>query len=109
MFVSPVPDSLALETDALSMVGKASCLRLPPTPDPSSCASQFQETAVCRLLLVAPLWPKQLWFPLLQHLAVEPPLELPLWERLLSQPLSDVYHQDPALLQLHAWLLVKEP
>ena len=32
---------------------------------------------------------------------------LPPWEKLLKQPKSDIYHQNPKILNLHAWKFSK--
>ena len=55
----------------------------------------------CEMILLAPLWPKQRLFPFLEML-VDYPLELPWWPRLLKLPLSDIYHLNPEVYNLHA-------
>ena len=110
VFVSPVPDPLALETDALSFPWEGLfAYAFPPHQILLPVLRKFRDTSLCRLILVAPHWANQQWFPLLLELAVDQPLELPLWPRMLRQPQSDVFHQDPAFLRLHAWLLVRRP
>lgn len=107
VFVSPVPDPLALETDALSMDWEGlSAYAYPPHQILLRVLRKLQETRSFRLILVAPLWVNQPWFPLLQEMSTEPPLALPPWPKLLHQPRSDVFHHDPSFYRLHAWLLV---
>jgi len=108
VFVSPVPDPLALGADALSLDWEGFlAYAYPPHQILNLVLRKFRETEHCRLILVAPFWPKQQWFTELCLLAVEPPVPLPLWERLLSQPLSNMTHLDPGFLNLHGWLLAK--
>ena len=110
VFVSPVPDPLALEADALSISWEGmSAYAYPPHQILTQVLSHFRKTHSCRLILVAPHWPAQMWFKTLQELAVEPPVQLPTGPRMLRQPQSDVYHSEPDILQLHAWLLVRQP
>ena len=59
----------------------------------------------CRMVLVAPSWPHQEWFADLLSLLVAEPLALPRWPRLLKQPLSEVFHTNVHVLNLHAWKL----
>ena len=60
------------------------------------------------MILIAPLWPRRTWFPLLLQLPYDSPRILPLSPWLLSQhfPQSRVlYKQDTATLMLVAWKL----
>jgi hypothetical protein len=103
IYVSPVPDNQALDTDALSLswdnlLGYA----FPPTAILGKVLHKLAlHTGV--LILIAPRWPQQPWYTQLLELLIDLPLELPVFPRLLKQPQSDVYHHDPALFQLHAW------
>lgn len=45
-----------------------------------------------RVMLVATIWPRQPWFPLLLHLLVNLPVELPPAPRLVSQDKGRVMH-----------------
>ena len=54
--------------------------------------------SMVRVLLIAPLWPRRPWFPLLLHLLVELPVVLPVRADLISQDRGRVLHpraQDP--------------
>ena len=108
-FVSPVPDSQAWEVDALSISWEGlSGYAYPPQQIMLQVLTKFQNTKACRLIVVAPWWPIQSWFPILNSLAVEPPLQLPQWDTLLKQPRSNLFHNNVQILNLHAWLLQKE-
>ena len=82
--VSPVPDSHALAVDALSMNWYyLHAYAFPPTiliPSVLEKIRQYQ----CRIVLIAPFWPQQLWFSELLKLLVSAPIRLPLFPRLLT-------------------------
>jgi hypothetical protein len=59
----------------------------------------------CTVVLIAPNWPRQSWFPLLLQLLIEVPLELPREKDLLFQPRSKVVHPYQENLCLTAWKL----
>ncbi len=50
-----------------------------------------------QVLLVAPHWPTQTWFPELISLATAPPWRIPLRKELLSQGLGTIWHPHPDL------------
>ncbi|MGL5102339.1 MAG: hypothetical protein ACRC6N_07310 [Plesiomonas sp.] len=62
-----------------------------------------EETAM--VILVAPFWPNQPWFPDLSELLTEPQWRIPLRRDLLSQANGTIFHPSPQLWSLHAWLL----
>ena len=105
LYVSPVPDPHALATDALSinwslMIGYA----FPPFPILAKVLRKARlENAT--LILVAPRWPAQPWFPDLLSLSHTQPLQLRVRPCDLRQPRSGVTHANPGVLHLHAWLL----
>lgn len=108
LFVSPVPDPRAWAVDALTVSFQGlEAYAYPPQALISRILTKFQLTTHCRLILVAPWWPKQAWFPTLTQLAVQPPFKLPVSKHLLKQPGSDKFHPNPQTLALHAWLLAK--
>lgn len=57
------------------------------------------------VLLVAPMWPNQHWFPLLMSLLVDLPFRFPHSQRLLSQNRGRTWHQNLQDLHLTAWKL----
>ena len=59
----------------------------------------------CKIILIAPHWPRQFWFPILLNMLVDFPIKLPPWENLLSQAKGKTFHPDPKSLNLTAWLL----
>ena len=59
----------------------------------------------CRIIVIAPAWPKQAWFANLLRLSCARPLVLPLKRNLLSQFKGGVVHLSPERLHLHAWFL----
>ena len=63
----------------------------------------------CRVILIAPFWPRQPWFQSIVRLLIHPPLVLPQRADLLSQPRSRVLHLSPETLHLTCWLLSSDP
>ena len=105
VFVSPVPDPKAWAVDALHLDWSGLiAYAYPPTaliPQVVQRLYRFQ----CQLVLIAPGWPGMSWFWDLVHLSLEIPLHLPVFPRLLKQPTSPVFHDNPEYLNLHAWCL----
>ena len=105
LYVSPVPDPEAWAVDALSfswtnLQGYA----FPPFPILGKVLRKAREDSAS-LILVAPHWPAQAWFPDLLALSHVPPIKFRLSPKALVQPRSGVPHANPDLLNLHAWLL----
>ena len=59
----------------------------------------------CPVLLVAPLWTNQTWFPVLMQLTSAAPWPVPLRRDLLSQAEGSIWHPRPDLWSLHAWAI----
>ena len=109
VFVSPVPDDLAFGTDALSLDwNNLWGYAFPPQPILNKVLQKIR-LSQCRMILIASAWVQQPYHPDLLELSVQPPFRLPLLPDLLSQPLTGVLHQQPEMLQLHAWLLSSGP
>ena len=105
LFVSPVPDDLAWAVDAFSLSWKGlEVYAFPPFALLPRVLRKAEEDAP-RMILVAPLWPAQPWFPDLTRLARDGPLPLALGPRSLLQPRSGIPHGNPDVLCLNAWLL----
>ena len=105
VYVSPVPDPGAWEVDALSipwenLLGYA----FPPIPLLGKVLRKAREEKAT-LILVAPMWPAQAWYPELTFLSHVRPLKLHVSQKSLRQPRSGVTHANPGVLDLHAWLL----
>ena len=91
-FMSPVPEPRALGVDALSQDWQGrSMYMFPPFPLLSKVVLKLWSTQVAEVILVAPWWPSQPWFPHLLRLCVEHPLFLPYRQDLLSQPGPEVH------------------
>ena len=58
--------------------------------------ARVRETPNLSMTLVAPLWPEKEWFADLLLLLTQPPVALPLWDRLLLQPHFNRFHNSPA-------------
>ena len=59
----------------------------------------------CQVILIAPQWPRRHWYPDLLQLCIANPIKLPVTHNLLSQPNTIIYHPDPKVFNLNAWLL----
>lgn len=62
-----------------------------------------EDTSV--VLLIAPMWPRQSWYPQILDLLIDIPVKLPLWPDLLSQNQNQIFHQNLETLNLVAWKL----
>ena len=105
LFVSPVPDPQAWAVDALAIPWtNLSAYAFPPF---SILRKVIRKARVeeASLILVAPMWESQPWFPDLLDLCHVDPVQLVIGPRGLIQPRSGVPHADPAVLNLHAWLV----
>ena len=104
-FVSPFPDRLAVDSDALTIEWDGlQAYAFPPfaiIPEVLHKVGQSNMTCV----LIAPWWPTQAWFPEALRLLYQAPVRLPPYRRLLRQPHRAIYHHQPAWLSLHAWPL----
>ena len=104
-FMSPVPEPRALAVDALSQDWQGrSMYMFPPFPLLSKVVQKLRSTQVAEVILVAPWWPSQPWFPHLLRLCVEHPLFLPYRQDLLSQQ-DQKYISDGKSFHLHVWRL----
>ena len=105
IYVSPVPDPAAWAVDALAISWKGLiAYAFPPFPIVARVLHKVRQERPT-MILVAPRWPAQPWFPDLLHLCHVPPVPLQVGPRGLLQPRSGVPHANPQLLHLHAWLL----
>ena len=104
-FMSPVPEPRALAVDALSQDWQGrSMYMFPPFPLLSKVVQKLRSTQMAEVILVAPWWPSQPWFPHLLRLCVEHPLFLPYRQDLLSQQ-DQKYISDGKSFHLHVWRL----
>ena len=63
------------------------------------------EKELSRIILIAPFWPREPWFPRILGLLTHTPIMLPKRPNLLSQPKSHLLHPDPDSFHLSAWML----
>ena len=108
IYVSPVPDPQAWAVDALACSWKGLNAYAFPPLNLLERVLRKAELDAPRLILVAPRWPAQPWFPDLLSLCHLPPIPLPVGARGLLQPRSGIPHGNPLWLDLHAWLLCGE-
>jgi hypothetical protein len=102
-YVSPVPDQEAWAVDALSLDWTGMyAYAYPPTAIISEVLAKVSKTDCC-LILVAPAWPNQSWYPLLLQLLTDFPRELPNRKNLLRQPRTSIFHTQPEIFKFHAW------
>ena len=66
---------------------------------------QHMRLGQCQVILIAPQWPRRHWYPDLLEMCIANPIKLPLRQELLRQPKSIIYHLDPEVFSLNAWLL----
>ncbi len=65
----------------------------------------FPPIKISSVILIAPNWPNQPWFPDLTELLIAPPWPIPIRRDMLSQADGSVWHPNPELWSLHVWLL----
>ena len=105
LFVSPVPDPLAIAVDALSLPWEdLEAYAFPPTAILGKVVEKLQTTPCKRIILIAPGWPNMPWFWDLVTMSTQIPLSLPCLPN-LSQPFNQIPHRNLTNLNLHAWLL----
>jgi len=110
-FVSWGPQPGAMEVDALAINWTALCLyAFPPFALLSRVLSKLSQSPGCLILLIAPVWDAQPWYPLLLRLLVAQPVLLPGRPDLLSSPSG---HSHPMIrsghMQLAGWLISPDP
>ena len=105
-FVSPVPDSLAVPVDALTLPwDDLDAYAFPPTAILGKVVEKLLDSPCKRLILIAPGWPNMPWFWDLVTMSSQVPLSLPNLPSLLTQPFNQIPHRNLTNLNLHAWLL----
>ncbi len=109
VFFSPLPESGALATDAMSQRWDGMyAYAYPPTRFLTEVLHKIARSS-CEILVVAPCWPTQAWFPLLLSLLIDRPRVLPISDRLLRQPGTGIFHDSSHVLKLHVWRLSSDP
>lgn len=109
VYVSPLPDPQAWREDALSFSwANLWVYAFPPIP---LLGEILHRVALhpCEMVLIAPAWPTQSWFPRLLELCVDNARQLPCFKKLLKMTGSNLFHEEPTRLNLHAWRLSSNP
>ena len=106
LYFSPVPDPAALGLDALSqdwsnLIGYA----YPPPAIITQVLNKLDKHPSCLLYLIAPNWPRMTWFPHLLQLLVDIPRSITVFPKLLRQPQTAIFHQNPSVFNLHVFKL----
>jgi len=103
LYVSPVYDPAAWAIDALSFAwDQLDSYAYPPPILIPQILGKIRVSS-CRILLIAPWWPRRSWFNDLLSLLYDYPRNLPHRSDLLSQ--SGRLHADPKMFHLHVWPL----
>ena len=94
LYVSPIPDQKAWGVDAFSLSwDEVYGYMFPPTAILGKVLSKISQSQ-CKMVVIAPKWPKQAWYSQILELMVELPIAIPTIRKLLKQPQSDVFHRD---------------
>lgn len=105
VFCSWILHPQALAVDALSMEwNNLFAYAFPPLsliPKVLQHMLKFQ----CEIILIAPHWPRQMWYPQLLQLLVDFPRKLPIKKDLLVQGKKKIEHPSPSIFNLTAWKL----
>ncbi len=105
-------DPMAAARDAMAQDWSNSvAFAFPPLAMIPRVLEKLAQSRKCLVLLLAPLWPRQVWFPRLLDLLVAAPVALPERRDLLSIPRSRTRVPPRTIRTLHltAWLLSAEP
>jgi hypothetical protein len=105
LFCSWLPQPQAFALDALSIAWQNMYAYAFPPIQLIPKVLNHMKLFKCRLILIAPNWPRQHWFPQLLKLLIAKPIKLPVSQNLLSQYKGRIFHQNPQSLKLTAWLL----
>ena len=105
LYISPVPDQMALDIDALNINWMGlTAYAYPPTALLHRVIQKIRQCH-CLIIVIAPGWPEMPWFWDLVQLSTEIPLQLPMSTTLLKQSHNYVFHSNPQHLNLHTWCL----
>ncbi|CAC5421396.1 unnamed protein product [Mytilus coruscus] len=103
-----IPHYKALSVDALTISWENMwAYAFPPIcliPKVLKHMSQYK----CQIILIAQLWPRRHWYTELLQKSIAKPIHIPLLKNLLHQPKTQIYHPNPEVFKLTAWLLSTE-
>ena len=106
LYCSLIPDPQAVFEDVFRHPwNNLDAYAFPPFHLVERVVARVRETPNLSMTLVAPLRPEAAWFADLLPLLTQPPLALPLWDRLLRLPHFHRFHGGVHALNLHAWWL----
>ena len=105
MFCTWIPHPNAYATDALSVPWEGMFAYAFPPICLIPKVIQHMRQYHCRLILIAPLWPRRQWYTQLLQMSIAKPLKLQPIPKLLHQPMSAIYHPNPEVFHLTAWML----
>ena len=104
-FCSRRPDPRAWATDALVISwDNMFVYAFPPWPLLQKVLLKFRQSR-SEMILIAPFWPRQPWFPLIMNQLADLPFRFPDDPHLLSQVRGRILHPDLQSLKLTAWKL----
>ena len=105
VFCTWIPHQYALAVDALTISWEGMyAYAFPPICLIPRVLQQIQQSH-CKVILITPFWPRRPWFPQLLELSVDHPRKLPAIPQLLQQPQTQIFHPNPEVFCLTAWLL----
>ena len=105
-FVSPTPDNRILDTDALAMDWEVIvAYTFPLHQILTQVLHKCSKISCCTLIIIAPFWHKQLWFPR----PTKPVQRKTYTFAYLGELRLNIYHQNLSMLKLHAWRLSNLP
>ena len=107
LYYSWKPDPNSVATNALDQSwSKVRAYAFPPFALILRCLAKVKREGVPELVLIAPVWPTQPWFPLMMSMLTQQPILLPNGPRLLLSPRNESH---PLILQgslkLAAWVV----
>ena len=102
LYVSWKPDPGAIHVDAFSMPWNNKYVYMFPPFCLISRSLQKLEKDKGNALMIAPIWPTQVWWPNLMRMLVATPLKLPCHKDLLTLPHSGAHHPLKNQLQMMA-------
>ena len=105
LFCSWIPSQHAIALDALSVAWENMHAYAFPLIQLIHRVLCHMKQYHCTVILIAPCWPHQQWFPILLSLLIANPVRLPCSPDLLSQSQGEVLHPEPETLNLMAWNL----
>ena len=103
-YISPIPEEMVWNVDSVVQNWDGLyAYAYSPINLIRACLKKVRTEKV-EIILLAPGWPNQEWFPDLLDLAIDFPLTLPPVQK-LRQTFSNHFHPHPWNLDLHAWTL----